>query len=295
MGFRKCISEHGVYVNDAADSDLLIVCLYGDDLLVSRSNQERIAYFKSRMMREFEMTDLGQLSYFLGIEFTRTEKGLLMHQKKYASDLLRKFNMLECNSAATSAIGVKLEKEGDEELVDPTNFRKIVGSLRYLCNSRSDLTYSVGLISGFMYKPSTPHLLAAKRILRYVKGTVDHGILFKDKGAGIEPELFGYIDSNWCGDKGDRKSTASYVFMYGKSPISWGSKKESIVALSSCEVEYIAAFMSACLAVWVDALMEELKMKESSAIKLLDDNKYAINLAKHPVAHERSKCWGSMG
>lgn len=140
-----------------------------------------------------------------------------------------------------------------------------------------------------MEKPRTPHLLAAKRIIRYVKGTIDFGVLFPDQIAEFPAELYGYIDSDWCGDKEDRKSTAGFVFMYGSAPISWGSKKESVVALSSCEAEYVAASTSACQAVWLDALMQEMKMKIPGPIRLLIDNKLTINLANHPISHGRSK------
>lgn len=290
MGFVKCTTEHGVYIKAQSESEILIVCLYVDDLLVTGSNGSEIADFKCKMMEEFEMSDLGELSYFLGLEFSKTEKGLVMHQKMYADDLLKKFNMLQCNSAATPAeTGLVLDREGPEEPVDPTHFRRIVGSLRYLCNTRPGIAYSVGLISRFMEYPKTPHLLAAKRILRYVKGTLDCGILFPNAEKEIEPELYGYTDSDWCGDRGDRKSTAGFVFLYGKAPISWGSKKESIVALSSCEAEYVAASMSVCQVVWLDALMQEMKMKSPTAVRLLINNKSAINLAKHPIAHGRSK------
>lgn len=158
-----------------------------------------------------------------------------MHQKKYANDLLKRFNMQQCNPAATpSETGLVLEREGPEELVDPTHFRRIVGSLRFLCSTRPDIAHSVRLISRFMEKPRTPHLLAAKRIVRYVKGTIDFGILFPEKVTESQAKLYGYTDSHRCGDKGDRKSTTGFIFMYGNAPISWGSKKESLVALSSC-------------------------------------------------------------
>ncbi|XP_006588253.1 uncharacterized mitochondrial protein AtMg00810-like [Glycine max] len=105
-------------------------------------------------MNEFEMSDLGLFSYFLGMEFRMTQYGTIMHQSKYAQDLLKKFNMQQSNPAGTPAeVGLVLEKETNEELVDPTHYRKIVGCLRYLCNTRSDLNFSVGLISRFMQEP----------------------------------------------------------------------------------------------------------------------------------------------
>ncbi|XP_014625989.1 uncharacterized mitochondrial protein AtMg00810-like [Glycine max] len=158
-------------------------------------------------MDEFEMSDLGELSYFLGIEFVSTSKGIFMHQKKYAEDILKRFNMMECNSIITpTKTGIKLQIDEDKKDVDPTLYKQIVGSLRYLCNTKPDIAYCVGLISRFMEKPKTPHFLEAKRILRYVKGTLDLGILYPYSQKNIEGEVFGYSD--WCGDKDDRKSTA---------------------------------------------------------------------------------------
>ncbi|XP_028236682.1 uncharacterized protein LOC114416002 [Glycine soja] len=290
QNFTKCTTKHGVYVRNTNSGEFLIICLYVDDLLVTGSSKEDIIVFKGRIMDEFEMSDLGELSYFLGIEFVSTSKGIFMHQKKYAEDILKRFNMMDCNSVITpTETGIKLQIDGDEKEVNPTLYKQIVGSLRYLCNTRPDIAYYVVLISRFMEKPKTPHFLAAKRILRYVKGTLDLGILYPYSQKNIEGEVFGYSDSDWCGDKDDRKSIAGYVFKFGTSPISWCSKKQSVVALSTCEAEYIAAAMAACQALWLEALMEELNLRNCSPMRLLMDNKSAIDLAKHPVAHGRSK------
>ncbi|XP_040862146.1 secreted RxLR effector protein 161-like [Glycine max] len=165
-----------------------------------------------------------------------------MHQSKYAQDLLKKFNMQQSNPVGTpTEVGLVLEKETDEELVDLTHYRKIVGCLRYLCNTRPDLNFSVGLISRFMQEPRQSHLLAAKRIMSYVQGTTNFRILFPKGEVDTGPELIGYSDSDWCRDKNDRKSIVGYIFFYGGAPVSWSSTKEPVVALSSCEAEYIAA------------------------------------------------------
>lgn len=198
--------------------------------------------------------------------------------------------MQHCNGAATPAeAGLWLDKNVDEPEVDATEFRQVVGALRYLCNTRPDIAFSVGLISRVMDRPRTSHLAAAKRILRYVKDTMTYGILLPSKCRENEKGLYGFIDADWGGDKTDRKSTAGSVFLLGSGPISWSSKKESVVALSSCEAEYIAASMGACQAIWLDNLMQELMIKKESVVELFVDNKSAISLAKHPVAHGRSK------
>lgn len=122
-----------------------------------------------------------------------------------------------------------------------------------------------------MEEPRTPHLLAGKRILRYVKGTLNFGIMFPNDERYTKAKLFGYSDSNECDDKSDQNSTTGYVFMIGKTPISRCSKKQGVVALSSCEAEYIVASMVACQALWLETLLEELNLRESKPIKLLVD------------------------
>ncbi|XP_073224920.1 secreted RxLR effector protein 161-like [Cicer arietinum] len=159
----------------------------------------------------------------------------------------------------------------------------MVGSLRCLYNTRSDIIYSVRLISRCTEKPRAPHYLASKRILRYIKETSELGLLYPRSSNEREVKLIGYTDVNWCGDKDDRKSTASYVFMMNKTPISWCSKKQSMVALPTCEVEYVDAPMGVCQALWLAELINEIGLRNDS------DNKSAINLAKHPIAHGRSK------
>jgi hypothetical protein len=260
-----------------------------DDLLITGSNEAHIREFKVDMMREFEMTDLGHISYFLGIEFQRTSEGLILHQKKYASEILKRFEMDQCNPALTpSEPRLQLSRETEERDVDSTEYRRLVGSLRYLCNTRPDIAYSVGIISRYMERPKMSHLSAAKRILRYIKGTMDYGIVF-NKPDKKDIELIGYTDSNWCGDKDDRKSTAGYVFLYGGAPISWCSRKEPVVSLSTCEAEYIAASLSACQGVWLSNLIDEISNVKCDSVILKVDNTSAINLAKNPIAHGRSK------
>ncbi|XP_014496687.1 uncharacterized protein LOC106758263 [Vigna radiata var. radiata] len=293
IGFEKCISKHGVYVQCYQQNGIkekLIVCLYVDDLLVTGSSVGRIVDFKVQMLQEFEMSDLGQLSYFLGIEFTKTDEGMLMYQHRYALDMLTKFNMLHCNSANTpTEVDLKLEKDPEEEVVDPTEYRRMVGSLRYLFNTRPDISYSVGLISRYMQNPRVSHLNVVKRILRYLKGTYKYGILLTKGEPGGEVRVIAYSDSDWCGDKGDRKSTVGYVFFLGGAPILRSSTKEPVVALSSCEVEYIATCEASCQAVWLCSLIRELKIEAKEKVRLLMDNKLAIDLTKHPTSHGRSK------
>ncbi|KAG2397159.1 Retrovirus-related Pol polyprotein from transposon RE1 Retro element 1 [Vigna angularis] len=292
LDFTRCIVEHGVYVRGKGE-ELIIICLYVDDLLITGSNLTHINELKKVMQLEFEMTDLGKLSYFLGMEFTYTEAGMILHQRKYVKELLERFNMSVCNpTRSPMEVNLKLVDDENEADSEETLFKQIVGSLRFLCNSRPDLSYSVGLISIFMRRPKKTHMLAAKRLLRYVKGTADFGILFpfgKHNTDGGSLKLIGFTDSDHGGDCVERKSTSGYLFMLNGSPISWCSKKQPVVALSSCEAEYIAGSYAACQGVWLEEILKELMIPVTTPLLLKIDNVSAINLSKNPVSHGRSK------
>ncbi|WJX50083.1 hypothetical protein P8452_36436 [Trifolium repens] len=265
QGFRKCSVEYGVYVKKSDDKHMLIICLYVDDLLVTGSSLVEIKNFKSQMQSEFEMTDLGKLTYFLGME------------------------LLETSRVTPADTKVKIEDDDTSEAVDSTMFRQLVGSLRYLCQSRPDISYAVGYISRFMSKPLKSHFLAAKRILRYINGTVHYGVLFPYSSNRETLELVGFSDADWCGDKIERKSTSGYLFKFQGAPVSWCSKKQSVIALSSCEAEYVAGSLASCQANWLQSLLSEMGIIEDITVVLNLDNKSAINLAKNPISHGKSK------
>ena len=289
QGFQKCEMEYGVYVQHTSEGNMTLVCLYVDDILLTGSSEQEIAKFKKVLMNEFEMTDLGKMTYFLGMEFRYSEKGIILHQLKYELELLKRFNLKNCKIAVTpSDTNQKLDSDSDGKDVDATTFKQLVGSLRYLCNTRPDICYSVGMVSRFMSKPKWSHYQAAVRILRYIKGTLKYGVLFPS-GRKDESELLSYSDSDWCGDRVDRRSTSGYLFKFLGGPISWCSKKQPVVALSTCEAEYIAGAVTACQAVWILNLLQDLKIKVNKPLKLMIDNKSAINLARNPVLHGRSK------
>ena len=146
---------------------MIILCLYVDDLLITRSNPLAKEKFKERLKLEFKMTDLGLLSYFLGMEFKKPKELMIMHQQKYTTDLLKRFQMMSCNPTSTPVEpGLKLVKDESEKSVDSTLFKQVVGSLRYLYNTRPDISFAVGLISRFSNDPKASHWAAAKRILR---------------------------------------------------------------------------------------------------------------------------------
>ncbi|XP_019416648.1 PREDICTED: uncharacterized protein LOC109327923 [Lupinus angustifolius] len=186
------------------------------------------------------MSNLRRLSYFLGIEFKQVDGGMFMHQKKYTQHMLKKFNTVNCNSVETpSEPNLRLDKDDHELVVDDTLFRQVVGCLRFICHTRLEISFNVGLMSRFMSSPKKTHLVAKKRILRYLSGTLYFGVLFSTRPEKCRLQLNAYFDSDWGGDLIERKSTMGYVFLLCGSPISWCSKKQEIVALSTCAAEYV--------------------------------------------------------
>jgi len=183
-----------MYVKHSTNRGTLLVCLYVDDLLVTRNNESAITNLKSSKLKEVLMTDLEKLSYFLGIELKRTEEGNMMHQSKYVFNILRKFNVQHCNIAKTpSETSMKLQKDGNEE-VNGIMYRGIVGSLRYLCSTRPYLVFCVGLIRRYMMNPKMSHLLAAKTIIRYMEGTLNWGVLFPNHKDDKNVRIIRYSD-----------------------------------------------------------------------------------------------------
>ncbi|KAH9669728.1 hypothetical protein KPL70_021911 [Citrus sinensis] len=203
-GFTKCPYEHALYVKENY-GDILIVYLYVDDLIFTGSNPSLFEEFKRVMIKEFEMTDIGLMAYYLGIEIKHKEEGIFISQESYAKETLKRFKMNDCNPISTPVeCGVKLSKHDEGEDIDPTFFKSLVGSLCYLTCTRPDILHAVGLVSRYMENPKTIHFKAAKRIIRYIKGIINFDLLYSFSN---DYKLVGYSDSDWGGDVDDRKST----------------------------------------------------------------------------------------
>ena len=173
--------------------------------------------FKAAMMNEFEMKDLGIMKYFLGMEVYQSKDEIFICQTKYAQDMLNKFHMLDCHPSPTpSAHGEVLCRDDGADLVDEKTYRSIVGSLIFVTHTRPDITYSVSLVSRYMTNPYEIHMKVAKRILRYVKGTLEFGIHYY---SSEKFNLVGFSDSDWGGSLDDRKSTSGNCFSFGSGLI----------------------------------------------------------------------------
>ena len=222
LGCQKSWSEFTLYIKKIKE-DYLIVSLYVDDLLVTGNNVGLVNEFKVEMKQVLEMTDLGEMTYFLGIEVHQQQHDVFICQKKYAKEILKKFRMEECKPTSTPMNQKeKFCKEDGAEKADEGLFRSMIGCLMYLTSTRPDIMYVVSLLSRYMHCASKNNFQATKRVLRYVKGTIDYGIKFSQVKIFI---LHGYSDNDWTGCVDDMQSTSGYCFSFGSGVFSWSSKK----------------------------------------------------------------------
>jgi hypothetical protein len=261
--------------------------MYVDDLIVTGADAEEIGRFKKEMMEQFWMSDLVLLHFYLGIEVRQDENNIMLSQSAYATKLLERAGMAECNPALEPMEPrLKLSKDRKSPHTNTTFYRSIIGCLRYLVHTCPDISFAVGYVSRFMESPTTEHLAAVKHLLRYIAGTRNLGCRY---ARGGDRHLTGFSDSDWAGDVDDRKSTSGVLFRLGGSPITWQSSKQRVIALSTCEAEYIAAATAACQAIWLHRLLADMSGKGGRPTTIFIDNKSAIQLCKNLVFHDRSK------
>lgn len=285
-GFKQSQADHSLFTRHTGPN-ILVVLVYVDDLLVTGNDLTSIRHLQEFLSSKFQLKDLGKLKYFLGIEVARSTKGIFINQRKYILDILTDAGQSGCRPASTPMEQhLKLTADSGEPLSDPSPYRRLIGRLIYLTISRPDITFAVNLLSQFMQTPRVPHLDAATRILRYLKGTASHGLLFS---ASSDLTLTGYTDSDWASCPMTRRSTTGYFITLGHSPISWRTKKQSVVSRSSAEAEYRAMASTTCELVWLRQLLLDLAVPPSSPISLHCDNQAALHIARNPVFHERSK------
>ena len=286
-GLQRTNADHCMYVLRRG-GDVAILVIWVDDMVLGCNSETLSKEIKEKLAKDLQITDLGPLSYFLGMHVQQHNEGLTLSQHKYTKEILEAFRMSDCKPVATPMdVGCHLlKRKEDEPKCEQDVYRKAVGSLQYLCNTRPDICQAVGVVSRFCGDPSEDHWGAVKRILRYVKGTIDFGIQFKH---GNNLRLLGYADADWAGDLQDRKSTSGYVFFLNGAPVSYCSKKQLSVALSTAEAEYMAASLAAQETMWLRCLLQEMGVEQEGATTLLQDNQGAIAIAKNPELHSRTK------
>lgn len=241
-GYSVAPSDSSLFVKTQGGK-LSVVLVYVDDLIITGDNNEEIQRVKENLSVRFQMKELGELKHFLGLEIDRSKEGVFLCQQKYATDLLNKYGMMECKSISTPMeANTKLCAHEGKDLEDTTMYRQLVGSLIYLTLTRPDITFAVGVVSRFMQSPKKPHLEAVRRILRYIRSTLNFDIIYRK---GVTCKVIGFCDADYAGDHDTRRSTTGYVFSIGSGAISWCSKRQPTVSLSTIEAEYRASATAA--------------------------------------------------
>ena len=275
-----------------SDNDAIII-FWVDDILIASASMDKVVEIKKMLSNRFKMDDRGELRWFLGIEFKRLDNSSYqVNQRRYVDTILRRFKMENCSPVQTPAEnGLKLEQptpaDAQEFKEQNFNYRQAVGSLIYLMTAtRPDICWITSKLSQYLERPGMQQLAACKRVFRYLQGTKDYKLNFQSSGI----ELVGYSDADWGNDLDDRRSTTGYLFMAGNSPISWNSRKQQSVALSSCEAEYMAMSESTKEAVYLRQLCQAMGCQLEAPTRIYCDNQSAIqlltNVGKH---HGRSK------
>lgn len=224
---------------------------------------------------------------FLGIEVQHSADGIILSQQKFAKELLESstcdFSQKPCTPLP---VHLKLNNSDGILVSDPEYYRSLVGKLNYLTNTRPDLSYTVQTLSQFMHAPRLPHLSTLHHTLRYLASTLTQGIMLQ---ASDHLNLQAFSDADWASCMDSRRSITGYILLFGKSPITWKSKKQSTISRSSAETEYRAMAATAAAFTWLVRLLEELGVSGLKPVALHCDNQSALYIAKNPVFNEITK------
>lgn len=268
--------------------DLMLITIYVDDLLIAARNERPIIEFGKKLAKRFTMKDLGKARYCLGIEIGQEDGKVSMHQRGYTREILDRFGMSDCKPVTTPMdIGAKLKKNetpNEDDLKLP--YRELVGAITYLSSTtRPDIAFAVSYLGQFNNCFGSEHWKAAKRVLRYLRGTLDLGLVFKSNSDLIKE----FVDADWGSCCDDRRSYTGYIFLFNGCPVSWDAKKQPTVALSTTEAEYMALTECAKESIYLRRFLRELGFYSSAHIVVYCDNRSGLKLAENPVFHSRSK------
>ncbi|KAJ0530831.1 putative RNA-directed DNA polymerase [Helianthus annuus] len=286
QGFRQSKSDNSLFIYKH-DHDTAYLLIYVDDIILTTSSDSLRQHIISSLAGEFAMKDLGSLSYFLGIQVTRSGDTMFLSQEAYARDIIHRAAMDSCKPAATPVdTQSKLSSDTGPLYEDPSTYRSLAGALQYLTFTRPDISYAVQQICIHMHAPRVTHWNALKRIIRYIQGTSEYGLHLSPTQS---LSLVAYTDADWAGCPDTRRSTSGYCVYFGESLISWSSKRQTTISRSSAEAEYRGVANVVAELCWLRNLLLELHHPISRASLVYCDNISAIYLSGNPVQHQRTK------
>jgi hypothetical protein len=279
-------SDHSLFIKKT-DLSFTILLVYVDDIILAGDSLTELDHIKSILHNSFQIKNLGQLKYFLGLEVAHSQQGISLCQRKYCLDMLSDSGSINSKHVSTpSDPSIKLRHDSSLPCDDIPSYRKLVGRLLYLTTTRPDITFITQQLSQFLSKPTQTHHHAALRVLRYLQGCPGKGLHFPRNSS---LHLQGFSDADWAGCLDTRRSISGQCFFLGHSLISWRSKKQLIVSRSSSEAEYRALASAACELQWLLYLLRDLHVTCHKPPVLFCDNQSALHIAANPVFHERSK------
>ncbi|KAG8489617.1 hypothetical protein CXB51_017591 [Gossypium anomalum] len=286
-GFVLSKSDASLFMRITTTSTLYIL-VYVDDIIITGNESGSIDDFVQQLHSKFSLKDMGDLHYFLGVEVTRMPTGSLhLCQRKYIRDIFDRSGLANAKSVNTPMISSSILSKSDGDfLSDPTDYRSLAGALQYVVLTQPDIVYAINQVCQFMHAPTTEHLTALKRILRYLRGTIDYGLIFRPSD---RLSLVGYADANWGLDFDDCRSTTGYCIFFGHTPVSWSSKKQQVVSRSTAEAEYRSLAAAASDVTWLMSLLQELHLCSVDVAALWCDNSSAVAVAANPVLHSKFK------
>ena len=282
LDFKQSENDPCLFIKSNNEKSFILIWV--DDILIATNEEKNIDLIKRNLKDNFKMDDRGELNWFLGMKFTREDSTYKINQSAYIDKILHKFNMSECNSSPTPAIeGLQLQTLQDK--ATDFDYRGLVGSLLYLMlGTRPDIAWIVNRLSQHLNNPGQEHVNAAKHVLRYLKGTRDLGLGFTKFNIHT---LTGYTDSDWASNTEDRKSTSGYLFKT-TGPISWKTKRQPTVALSSTEAEYISLAEAIKEMIYLKRMIIDFDIQIEQT-NIYCDNRGAIALSENPINHQRTK------
>ncbi|PNX93880.1 retrovirus-related Pol polyprotein from transposon TNT 1-94 [Trifolium pratense] len=285
-GFLNSKSDPSLFIYLKGDLKIYTL-VYVDDILITGNNDQAIHKCISTLATVFSIKDLGSIHFFLGVEVIPTSQGLFLSQHKYIRDLLDRTKMADAKIVhSPMSTSTSLTQHNGASSVNITEYRSMIGSLQYLSMTRPDIAYTVNKLAQFMQHPSSIHFTALKRLLRYLKATIFHGLHLKRSSSNT---LYAFSDADWAGNRDDYTSTSAHVTFYGGNPISWKSFKQKAVARSSTEAEYRALASASAEVLWLSSLLSELHVSVPTVPTIYCDNLGATYLTVNPVSHSRMK------
>lgn len=295
LGFNTTRSDPCLYIRRQGNV-IMIIALYVDDLLLAGSDLEAILWMKNELNKRFDMKDLGEAKTCIGLEIDRirSKHVLTVTQSKYAQAVLKRFKMSACNPCVTPMeqsrhVTMQVAETGTDDNPCFEPYRQAIGCLMFLMvGTRPDIAFAIGKLSQHCADPHESHWSGVKRVLRYLRGSQHLGIVFGKDDLGTE--LHGYSDADWGGCLESRKSTSGYVFKLCDGPISWASRKQTVVAKSTCEAEYIALSEACKEAAWLRRFHADvLGANSDPTIRVGCDNAGTIAFAQNESTNRRNK------